>query len=304
MKANTSLTLEHLVILDKIPYEFNRVVPSNDKFLMLSFPKRSGNSSLLFVQAVTDQKYSSGYKVLWDREYLVVHWEKIDKIKTKQKRIVIAFPGAIRKITAKTLNENNVTMSLNMAALPQQMNIRTDKFCKSKLRHYRLGTLTTGYYDYTVECHSFEMALHYYYIEKVVPHLPRPKDKFKYDFLNHRYRNSRWSCVKGSRGMAYRESWIKAAKICKRKKMSFPEFFIRRDQEELLNLLKIANIFPIKALFIGLKASSGQVSKRDINFKILSYLCLKVIYLHLSCSLFTGGGWDGEGIGRMEPHPA
>ena len=100
METTTSIASKHLVLLNKIPYEFSRVVPNSDQFAVLSFPNLSGNSSLIYLQAVTDQNYSSTYKLLWDREYLVVYWEKVYNIRAKQKRISVALPGAIRKITA------------------------------------------------------------------------------------------------------------------------------------------------------------------------------------------------------------
>ena len=102
METNNSITsAEHLVILDKIPYDFNRVVPSSDQFIVLSFPKLLGNSSILSMQAVTDHSYFSEYKILWDKEYLVVHWEKMYHIKANQNKIAIALPGTTRKITAQ-----------------------------------------------------------------------------------------------------------------------------------------------------------------------------------------------------------
>ena len=59
-------------------------------------------------------------------------------------------------------------------------------------------------------------------------------------------------------------SWMKAAEICDGKGMSLPEFLSRRDQEELLYLLKSTSkdtrIFPVKALFIGLHGSSDKVT--------------------------------------------
>ena len=258
METNNSITsAEHLVILDKIPYEFNRVGPSSDQFIVLSFPKLRGNSSILSMQAVTDHSYFSEYKILWDKEYLVVHWAKMYHIKANQNKIAIALPGPIRNITAQNLDENNLTISFNWKTLPQQMNVRTHKFCKRKLRYWRFGTSWTGYDEFRVECHSFKMPLNYYYIEKVVPHLSRPNIGLKYHIGNYLYRNSRVSCVRGMRRMTNKESWINAAKTCKRKGMSLPEFLSRRDQEELLYLLKSTSIFPVKALFIGLYGSSG-----------------------------------------------
>ena len=118
---------------------------------------------------------------------------------------------------------------------------------------------STGYDEFRVECHSFKMPLNYYYIEKVIPHLPRPNIGLIYHIGNHLYRNSRVSCVRGMRRMTYKESWINAAKTCKRKGMSLPDFLSRRGQEELLYLLKSTSIFPVKALLIGLYGSSGQV---------------------------------------------
>ena len=150
-------------------------------------------------------------------------------------------------------------MSFNWTKLPHQMNIQTNKYCKQKVRIYNLHTIITGYYDIRVECHSFKMLLNYYYIEKVIPHLRRPSNRLRFDFLNHHYRNSIFSCVWGSRTTIHKDSSIEAAKLCKRKGMSLPMFLSRRDQEELLYLLKTINIFPIKALFIGLHGSFGQV---------------------------------------------
>ena len=222
METNSSITsAEHLVILHKIPYEFNRVIPSSDQFIVLSFPKLRENSSILSMQVVTDHSYFSEYKIWRDREYLVVYWKKIYQIKENQSRIAIALPGTIRKITAQSIDENNLTMSFNWKTLPQQMNMRTPKFCKRKLRCRRFGRVSTGYDDFCVECHSFKMPLNDYYIEKVVPHLPRTNIGLIYHIGNHLYRNNILSCVRGMRRMTFKESWIEAAKSCKRKGRSF-----------------------------------------------------------------------------------
>ena len=276
-ETNISINSKHLVILDKIPYDFNRVVPSSDQFSVLSFPKLHGNSSLLFMQASTDHTYFSVYKIWRDWEYLVVHWKIIYHLKAKQDRIAIALPGAIHNITAKNLDENNLTMSFKWTALPQRMNVRTQKKCKRKLWDYQVGTTWTGYYEFRVECHSFEMPLNDYYIHKVVPHL-RPNVGHKYNILNHHYQNNLLTCVRGSRRMPFKESWIEAVKTCKSKGMALPEFLSRRDQEELLYLLKSTSedtsIFPVKALFIGCmvpldRYDAATIQIIHINFKIL-----------------------------------
>ena len=260
IETNVTINSEHLVILNKIPYEFNRIVPSSDQFIVLSLPQLRENSSILLIQAETDHTYFSAYKIWGDREYLVVHWEKIYHMKENQKRIVIALPGATRKITAQNLDENNLILSFKWTALPEQMNVRfRNKFCKQKLTDYPVRTTWTGYHDFRVECHLFKMPLNYYLIQKFVPHLPKTINRLKYNIVSHLYLNSLVSCVNGSRKMTFKENWIEAAKTCKSKGMTLPEFLSRRDQEELLYLLETTSIFPVKAVFIGLHGSSGQV---------------------------------------------
>lgn len=49
-------------------------------------------------------------------------------------------------------------------------------------------------------------------------------------------------------------SWHEAAKICWATHATLPEFFNNRDQEEIINIVKESrNMFPIQALYLGLK---------------------------------------------------
>ena len=61
---------------------------------------------------------------------------------------------------------------------------------------------------------------------------------------------------------------MNAAEKCKDRGMSLPEFLSRRDQEELLYLLKSTSddtsIFPVKAVFIGLYGSASKVETNPI----------------------------------------
>ena len=59
-------------------------------------------------------------------------------------------------------------------------------------------------------------------------------------------------------------SWNQAAQLCRRVHATLPEFISRKQQEEFLHILKASSgIFPMEAIFIGLKQKRN---KEKVNF--------------------------------------
>ena len=248
----------------------NRVSPRSDQFVVLSFPGLPAKSSQLFLEAETDHYDASHCNARGRAEYLVVHWEKVYNINSEQKRISIALPGAIRKITAQGLDHKNLTVSFVWKKMPQLDIVTiTGNFCRSnsfKLKENNCDEIGFGG-DY-IECHSLRMTRFDYAVQKHLPPLSdvRPLIRpFRYNRLRRERHNS-FTCVSKVRKAKKKYSWIETVKTCKDKGMSLPEFFSRRDQDELLYLLKTTSedtsMFPIKALFIGLHGFFGQVTRR------------------------------------------
>ena len=90
--TNTSAVSKDFVILDKIPYKFQRALLRSDQFLILLFPHPRNNKSSLLLQAEADHYDPSHCGASGNWEYLVFHWEKIYSINVKQRRIAIALP--------------------------------------------------------------------------------------------------------------------------------------------------------------------------------------------------------------------
>ena len=108
------------------------------------------------------------------------------------------------------------------------------------------------------------------YLRKVL--LKKKADKGTYLFVTHcRYRDvtvqakgcrlwiGYWECTKQRKGCEPRIwSWTQAVNICRNAGGELPQFFSRKEQEELISIIKTStDYFFIEAVFISLKTTSG-----------------------------------------------
>ena len=262
-ETNTSALSKDFVILVKLPYEIKGVLLRSDQFLILSFPKSRSNGSGLLLQAEADHYDSSFCDVRGDWEYLVFHWEKIYSINVKQRLIIVALPQAISNMTAQMLDDSSLTAYFIWKKLPQ-MNVTTFRanFCRNiSFKREENGCPGGTYIDDHMGCHAFKMPLFYYVLEQKISPLPKTlPSPYLWDESNKNLQRQRRYSILREKILF---SWMNATETCEGKGMSLPEFLSRRNQEELLYLLKSTSedtsIFPVKALFIGLYGSSSKV---------------------------------------------
>ena len=275
-ETNTSALSKDFVILNKIPYEIKRVMLRSDQFLTLSFPKPRTNRSRLLLQAEADHYDTSFCDVRGDWEYMVFHWEKIYSINVKQRLIIVALPQAISNMTAQMLDDSSLTANFIWKKLPQ-MSVTTLRanFCRHiSFKREENGCPGKTYIDDHMACHAFKMPLFYYVLEQKISPLPEtlPSPYLWDESYKDLQRQRRHSILREK--ILY--SWMNATETCEDKGMSLPEFLSRRDQEELLYLLKSTiedtSIFPVKALFIGLYGSSSKVTRSFRKIHVTNFI--------------------------------
>ncbi len=65
-------------------------------------------------------------------------------------------------------------------------------------------------------------------------------------------------------------SWNETNEMCKKLRVSQLEFLNRQDLEEFLSILKVSNIFPMEAVYLGLKQFSNKKFRQVRSFHILA----------------------------------
>lgn len=164
-----------------------------------------------------------------------------------QQSFLVALPGLLQNVTLRSTSTQNIhvtwmdreMLSNRVTKLLKPVFPRNSKY---KMYSYLYQTRKGTYY--------FVKYMDYRYNQ-----LYRDEMYFHFDRSLRIKRKSTYPKIRCTHEKQKPKSfsWEEASQTCQNINANLPEFYSRKDQEDFINILKSEDIFPIEAVFIGLR---------------------------------------------------